>query len=136
MRLSENQNLLKKDLECQGENDCTRLHISYASNGSLCSSTKDKKSTPIPAGIGWQNHFSFCFAKFEKGRLLISKRRVFAFKRQSESLDLFYDSPIGCVLTQFHVAYIYKNNVTVVNLISDKVVLAKDFEPMKTSKLL
>lgn len=57
---------------------------------------------------------------------------MYAF-RMAQDVDqphlvLDNQEPLCCILSQFHVTFVYDNNVTVISLITDKVAFCKKFQ--------
>ena len=90
-----------------------------------------KLHAKVPFGLGWRTHFNFCVAvlpepKADAEPILRKSKQftIFEFVKKGEGDEIVSDTdtPQACLLTQFHVVFVYVSNITVVSRINQQVV--------------
>ena len=101
---------------------CTNLQVSHVDMHDSGKAIFEK----VPFAIGWRTHFNFCVANLpdpSQGEPILRKSKqftIFEFIKKQENDEIMsdYDTPQSCLLTQFHVAFAYTSNITVVSRVN------------------
>ena len=99
-----------------------------------------KMQSKVPFGLGWRTHFNFCVASLPEAisdpEPVLRKSKqftIFEFIKKDESDDVVSDcdTPEACLLTQFHVVFVYSCNITIISRINQQVVHTLTFENLQ-----